>query len=72
MVGLVFGARPCIHKIKSFVRSRWGNEDAVSVARMNKGVFLFRFNKKDDMEHVMERGPWTFDYRTLALQPWVA
>ncbi|KAL9687995.1 hypothetical protein QQ045_032407 [Rhodiola kirilowii] len=70
LVGIVFGFKPSLGRMKSFVRTRWGDENLVTVAQMKPGVFLFNFSSQEEMARVQEQGPWTMDNKPVILQCW--
>ncbi|KAL9690587.1 hypothetical protein QQ045_010991 [Rhodiola kirilowii] len=70
LVGIVFGFKPSLGRMKSFIRTRWGDERLVTVAQMKPGVFLFNFASQEGMLKVQEQGPWTMDNKPMVLQRW--
>uniref|UniRef100_A0A7N0V766 DUF4283 domain-containing protein n=1 Tax=Kalanchoe fedtschenkoi TaxID=63787 RepID=A0A7N0V766_KALFE len=58
---------PSLYTVKNYVRKRWGDERVVSVQEQRRGVFIFFFESKINMDEVMEKGPWPFDNQPLIL-----
>ncbi|KAL9682123.1 hypothetical protein QQ045_013916 [Rhodiola kirilowii] len=70
LVGIFFGFKSSLGRMKSFIRTRWGDEGVVSVTQMKPGVFLFNFASQEGMAKVQEQGPWTMDNKPMILQRW--
>lgn len=67
LVGLVFGARRYLHKLKAFIRSRWG-----SCFGSSDGKGDLSFQIQQERGHGSGLGTWPLDLRKqpLVLQPW--
>ncbi|KAL9690263.1 hypothetical protein QQ045_010660 [Rhodiola kirilowii] len=70
LVGIVFDFKPSLGRMKSFVRTRWGDESTVMVVQMKPRVFLFNFSNQEEMVRVKDQGPWTLDNKPMVLQRW--
>ncbi|KAL9664729.1 hypothetical protein QQ045_020136 [Rhodiola kirilowii] len=70
LVGWIFGAKPVFGRLKGFVRSKWGDENMVSVSELKLVIFIFKFAKEEDCNRVFAMGPWSFDNRPLIIKPW--
>nr|GEU29439.1 hypothetical protein [Tanacetum cinerariifolium] len=56
---------------KEGVMSRYANTLAgYFLLKMDNGVFLFKFNTKNGMDQVIERGPWLIHNTPLILNKW--
>ncbi|KAL9691865.1 hypothetical protein QQ045_012292 [Rhodiola kirilowii] len=70
LVGWIFGAKPVLGRLKGFIRSKWGDENMVSVSELKPGIFIFKFAQEEDCNRILALGPWSFDNRPLVLKPW--
>ncbi|KAL9681661.1 hypothetical protein QQ045_013448 [Rhodiola kirilowii] len=69
-VGLVFGTKPLLGRMKGFIRAKWGDERTVSVSQSKPGIFLFKFVNEAKLNRILDLGPWSFDSKPLVLKPW--
>ncbi|KAL9689452.1 hypothetical protein QQ045_009838 [Rhodiola kirilowii] len=70
LVGWIFGAKPVLGRLKGFIRSKWGDENTVSVSELKPGIFIFKFAREEDCNRILALGPWSFDNRPLVIKPW--
>lgn len=45
----------------------WRLKNTVDIQDLNKGIFLFHFNSKKDVDSVLNAGPWSFDINLVIL-----
>ncbi|XP_020245364.1 uncharacterized protein LOC109823497 [Asparagus officinalis] len=56
--------------METYVKKVWANSANPDVFLLKPGIFLFKFNNKDEMSDILEKGPWFFGSRPLSLKPW--
>lgn len=54
-----------VNTIASRVWRQCGLEDVMTTS---KGFMIFRFKSKEEMQAVLEKGPWIFEGKTIILQ----
>lgn len=57
-----------VRAMKSKLPDMWKPAMGISIKDLEQDVFLFQFYKKEDMQWVMNGGPWSFDNVMLALE----
>lgn len=57
-----------VRAMKSKLADVWKPAMGISIKDLEQNVFLFQFFKKEDMQWVMNGGPWSFDNAMLALE----
>nr|TKR98215.1 hypothetical protein D5086_0000205750 [Populus alba] len=70
MVGFSPGFTMNYHTVNTIAIRAWkryGLEDVMTTAG---GFMIFRFNTVDDMQGVLEKGPWMFGGKAIILQQW--
>ncbi|KAJ6941864.1 hypothetical protein NC652_007818 [Populus alba x Populus x berolinensis] len=70
MVGFSLGFKMNFHMVNTIATRAWkryGLEDVMTTAG---GFMIFRFNTVDDMQGVLEKGPWMFGGKAIILQQW--
>ncbi|KAL9668371.1 hypothetical protein QQ045_002752 [Rhodiola kirilowii] len=70
LVGIVFGSKPLLGRMQSFIKVKWGGNFAIQVSQLKPGIFLFKFSFGLDRDRILDLGPWTFDNRPLVLKHW--
>ncbi|KAL9665702.1 hypothetical protein QQ045_000021 [Rhodiola kirilowii] len=53
LVGFVFGSKPFLGRMRGIARVKWGDESAVKISQLNKGIFLFKFVSEVKKAEVM-------------------
>lgn len=56
-----------VRAMKSKLADLWKPAMGISVKDLKPGLFLFQFYHKDDMNWVLNNGPWTFDNALLVV-----
>lgn len=54
--------------MKSRLADVWRPTMGINIKDLDKGMFLFQFFRKEDMQWVTNGGPWSFDNAMLALE----
>lgn len=54
--------------MKSKLADVWKPSMGISIKELERGIFLFQFFRKEDLQWVMKGGPWTFDNVMLAVE----
>jgi hypothetical protein len=70
MVGFFPGFKMPYHIVNTIASRVWrkcGLEDVMTTAN---GYMLFRFKSEEEMQAVLEKGPWMFGGKTIILQQW--
>jgi len=53
-----------------WVSNRWKLKGSVSVIAMARGLFIFKFNRREDMLAILAGGPWLYGTHSLTLCTW--
>ncbi|XP_020253772.1 uncharacterized protein LOC109830821 [Asparagus officinalis] len=56
--------------MESFVKKVWAPVANPEILLLKSSLFLFKFNSKEEMEEIMDNGPWFFGSRPLLLKQW--
>ncbi|KAJ6670722.1 hypothetical protein OIU85_014570 [Salix viminalis] len=70
MVGFFPGFRMNFHTVNTVANRIWKQRGLESVMSTTSGFWLFRFQREEQMQAVLERGPWMFGGKTMILQQW--
>ena len=70
MVGFFPGFRMNFHTVNTVANRIWKQAGLESVMSTASGFWLFRFQREEQMQSVLERGPWMFGGKTMILQQW--
>ncbi|XP_020255648.1 uncharacterized protein LOC109832661 [Asparagus officinalis] len=56
--------------MENFIKKAWSPLATPEILLLKSGLFLFRFNTKEEMNDIMENGPWFFGSRPILLKFW--
>ncbi|KAJ6672988.1 ZINC KNUCKLE CX2CX4HX4C-RELATED [Salix viminalis] len=70
IVGFFPGYRMNYHTVTTVANRVWKTEGLESVMSTANGFWLFRFQTEDQMQAILERGPWMFGGKAIILQQW--
>ncbi|XP_020243171.1 uncharacterized protein LOC109821392 [Asparagus officinalis] len=66
---MVLGLNIRFKAMEVYVKKIWANIATLDIFILKPGIFLFKFENKDEMTEILENGPWFFGYRPLSLKP---
>ncbi|KAJ6397264.1 hypothetical protein OIU84_020266 [Salix udensis] len=70
MVGFIPGFKMS-HRMVNTIASRvWRSRGLEHVSTMANGFMIFRFQSENQMQEVLEQGPWIFGGKAIILQQW--
>ncbi|KAL6997446.1 hypothetical protein U1Q18_007573 [Sarracenia purpurea var. burkii] len=70
LVGYFLDADFAFGRVRATAMSLWKNEGLVEVHDNDSGIFFFKFRSLQEMDNVMEKGPWHFYGKLLILRKW--
>ncbi|KAJ6369366.1 hypothetical protein OIU78_001686, partial [Salix suchowensis] len=70
LVGFFPGARMPYHTVKSIADRVWRPNGLEQTMSTENGFYLFRFRTEEDLQGILERGPWMFGGKSLIIQQW--
>ncbi|KAJ6749810.1 hypothetical protein OIU85_000443 [Salix viminalis] len=70
LVGFFPGYKFPYHAINSMAMRVWKSKGLESVTTTANGFILFRFKDQNELQGVLEQGPWLFGGKHLILQQW--
>uniref|UniRef100_A0A6N2LBF9 DUF4283 domain-containing protein n=1 Tax=Salix viminalis TaxID=40686 RepID=A0A6N2LBF9_SALVM len=70
MVGLFPGYKMNYHTVNMIANRIWKTGGLESVMSTASGFWLFWLQKEEQMQAILERGPWMFGGKTMILQQW--
>ncbi|GKB46102.1 ribonuclease H-like domain-containing protein [Tanacetum coccineum] len=56
--------------VQNYVKNTWAQFGLQNLMKNDDGVFLFKFDSKEGLEKVLERGPWIIRNTPLILNRW--
>lgn len=56
--------------VKNILGKAWGDQMGVKASDLGMNLFLFTFQRKEDMEDVLRKGPWYVMNKLVSLQYW--
>ncbi|KAG5577524.1 hypothetical protein H5410_057658 [Solanum commersonii] len=68
----VLGSNPPQIVMDGFFKRIWKGKGVNKVAQVNKGVFLVRFQSKEERDKVVEESVIMFDRKPVVIRPWKA
>ena len=63
----IFGPRPNIDVVRSFIKKKWALKGQVLVTAMAKGFLSFEFTYMEDLSNILCEGQWVVGHSTLVL-----
>ncbi|XP_020271064.1 uncharacterized protein LOC109846252 [Asparagus officinalis] len=70
LIGQVLGINAKFKDMENFIKKAWSPLANPEILLLKSGLFLFRFNSKEEMNDIMENGPWFFGSRPILLKYW--
>ncbi|KAK1310589.1 hypothetical protein QJS10_CPA08g00936 [Acorus calamus] len=70
VVGYVIGKIPVYTPFLAFIKKLWKIKGDIQLSLQGNGFFIVQFDLQEDMQRVLEGGPWTMDNRPFVLQKW--
>ena len=70
LVGYFIGTKLPFTAINSIARKIWSKDGLIDVHAQTNGFFFFRFSNETGMTAILDKGPWLFAGRYLALKKW--
>ncbi|CAA7030772.1 unnamed protein product [Microthlaspi erraticum] len=59
-----------VEKLIGFMPQHWGLEDRITAMDLGKGTFLFNFETEEDLQLVLELGPFHYNFWMFVLVRW--
>ncbi|KAJ4889358.1 Uncharacterized protein Rs2_29106 [Raphanus sativus] len=59
-----------VEKLIHYMPTSWGVQDRVTANDLCNGKFLFNFTSEEDIKHVLQQGPFHFNYCMFVLVRW--
>ncbi|KAB5519436.1 hypothetical protein DKX38_023755 [Salix brachista] len=70
IIGFFIGCKMPYHAVSSIAKKAWKPYGMDQVTTMADGFYVFRFRTEEDLDAVLERGPWMFGGKNIILQKW--
>ncbi|KAK1327168.1 40S ribosomal protein S29 [Acorus calamus] len=70
LVGYIIGTKPVYTPFLQFLHRLWKPKGDFKLLLKGNGFFLVKFFLKEDMQSVLEGGPWTMNNRPFILRQW--
>ncbi|KAK1326416.1 hypothetical protein QJS10_CPA01g01883 [Acorus calamus] len=70
VVGYIIGKVPVYIPFLQFLKMRWKPKGEMQLHLHENGFFTVKFDLDEDMNSVLEGGPWTMDHRPFILRKW--
>ena len=70
LVGHFVGKKLPFPVVSSIAKKIWDKDGLIQVLAQDHGYYFFRFSSSSDLIQVLDRGPWMFSGRYLALRRW--
>ncbi|GKA13225.1 nucleotide-binding alpha-beta plait domain-containing protein [Tanacetum coccineum] len=70
LVGFFVGKTMAIHIVQNYVKNTWAQFGFKNLMKNDDGVFLFKFDSKEGLDKVLERGPWIIRNSPIILNRW--
>ncbi|KAH0642062.1 hypothetical protein KY290_033666 [Solanum tuberosum] len=61
---------PYMKSIENFIQATWKKHNMPQILLHDEGYFVFRFDTEEECEHILHKGPYTFQNKPFALQNW--
>ncbi|GJW84489.1 RNA-directed DNA polymerase, eukaryota, reverse transcriptase zinc-binding domain protein [Tanacetum coccineum] len=68
--GYFVGYRMAPNELRYNIRRMWGKYGVRDIRVNNDGTCLFKFNNKEGMQAIIDKGPWMVNNRPLIVQKW--
>ncbi|XP_074278138.1 uncharacterized protein LOC141601736 [Silene latifolia] len=70
LMGNFLGSKPTLKQVQEFAQKCWHHIASPVVQYYKKGWFSFRFTSLEDMNNVLNEGPWKLGNGSLILKQW--
>ncbi|KAK1290527.1 hypothetical protein QJS10_CPB18g00714 [Acorus calamus] len=70
IVGYVIGASPVYTPFLQFLLRLWKPKDEINLMLKHNGFFVVTYTMEEDLQAVLEGGPWTMVSRPFVIQRW--
>ncbi|KAK1268589.1 hypothetical protein QJS04_geneDACA017119 [Acorus gramineus] len=70
LLGYVIGKKPYYKAFIDFLYRVWKPKGSIEVLMRGGAFFVVRFSSEEDMQNVIERGPWLMGGRPIVLRKW--
>ncbi|XP_020272316.1 uncharacterized protein LOC109847499 [Asparagus officinalis] len=70
LIGYVLGDKPFYSHLKGCVGRLWKLTCSLEIYSRENGFFFFKFGSNEEMNRVLNGGPWLFDGRLIILKKW--
>ncbi|XP_020250145.1 uncharacterized protein LOC109827551 [Asparagus officinalis] len=70
LIGYVLGDKPFYSHLKGCVGRLWKVNCSLEIFSRENGFFFFKFGSSEEMNRVLNGGPWLFDGRLIILKQW--
>ncbi|GKD36585.1 retrovirus-related pol polyprotein from transposon TNT 1-94, partial [Tanacetum coccineum] len=70
LVGFFVGKSLVFPVVQNYVTNTWGKFGLQKIMRNDDGFFFFKFDTKEGLEEVLERGPWMICRIPIILTKW--
>lgn len=70
LVGFFVGKNIAFPLVQNYVTNTWGKFGLKKLMKNDDGVFLFKFDSKEGVEKVLQRGPWIIRNSPIILTKW--
>ncbi|KAK1318898.1 hypothetical protein QJS10_CPB04g01154 [Acorus calamus] len=70
LVGYIIGKLPVYTPFLQFLKRLWNPKGEIQLLLHGNGFFTVKFDLEEDVNSVLEGGPWTMDHRPFILRKW--
>ncbi|KAK1277773.1 hypothetical protein QJS04_geneDACA022161 [Acorus gramineus] len=70
VVGYIIGKTPVYTPFLQFLKIKWNPEGEMKLLLHGNGFFTVKFSLAEDMNSVLEGGPWSMDHRPFIIRKW--
>ncbi|XP_020266255.1 uncharacterized protein LOC109841719 [Asparagus officinalis] len=70
LIGYVLGDKPFYSHLKGCVGRLWKPKCSLEIYSRENGFFFFKFGCHEELNRVLNGGPWLFDGRLIILKKW--
>ncbi|XP_020251080.1 uncharacterized protein LOC109828511 [Asparagus officinalis] len=70
LIGYVLGDKPFYSHLKGCVARLWKLSCSLDIYSRENGFFFFKFGSNEELNRVLNGGPWLFDGRLIILKKW--
>ncbi|KAK1310888.1 hypothetical protein QJS10_CPA08g00723 [Acorus calamus] len=70
LVGYIIGTTPVYTPFLQFLRRLWKPKGEINLMLKGNGFFMVNFDNEEDLQEVLEGGPWTMASRPFVIHRW--